>query len=138
MVRPPLCLPLCLLLAPAYPDAPAVSGDYAGPQTGDVRIPLPDPDPVAFLQKCIAKYDREVKGYTLTLRKQERIGGTLHPVEVIEVHFKDKPHSVHFYWKQGERKAKSVLYVEEENDGQLLVLPAGPLAALVVLSKAVD
>src|SRR5689334_10636747 len=42
-------------------------------------------DPVQFLEECQAKYASEVKGYTCTFRKQERVKGHLLPPEKIEV-----------------------------------------------------
>jgi len=126
-----LVCPLCLALAPYYP--PTLGGDEvprpseAAPQ-GDPAEKL-QMQPIPFLEKCLAKYDESVKGYTLTFRKRERIGGTLYPLEVIDVAFRDKPHSVLFVWKQGQRKAAAALYVEGENNGKMLARPAGKLAA---------
>src|SRR5262245_17518656 len=86
-------------------------------------------DPIAFLEKCLTRYDREVKGYSLTMQKQERLQGKLQPREVIEVHFKHGPaangHSVFMRWIEGTRLAARVLYVDGENDGKMLVKPAG-------------
>jgi hypothetical protein len=101
--------------------------------------PLPDPDPVAFLEKCLARYDREVRGYSATLRKQERVRGKLNPPEKIEVHFREQPFSVYMQWEQGRRLAERVLYVEGANDGKLLVRPAGLLALLSpVVTRSLD
>src|SRR5262245_3610247 len=86
-------------------------------------------DPIAFLENCLARYDREVKGYSLTMQKQERIQGKLQPREVIEVHFKHGPaangHSVFMRWVEGARLAARVLYVDGENDNKMVVKPAG-------------
>src|ERR1700674_3022757 len=79
--------------------------------------PLPDAagmaqlareDPVAFLENCIRHYDRDVQGYHLIMQKQERVPTRL-PIEkrklqkkeVIEVDFKDKPHSAFMHWLEG-------------------------------------
>jgi hypothetical protein len=101
--------------------------------------PLPDPDPVAFLEKCLARYDGEVRAYSATLRKQERVRGRLNSPEKIEVCFREQPFSVYMEWQQGGRLAERVLYVEGANDGKLLVRPAGLLALLSpVASRALD
>jgi hypothetical protein len=97
--------------------------------------PLPDPDPVAFLEKCLRRYDREVKGYSLIMQKQERVAGTLKPKEVVEVHFREKPFSVFMKWLAGARKAQAALYVEGENDNQILVRPTGFAGFLVSVVK---
>jgi uncharacterized protein DUF1571 len=96
---------------------------------------LPDPDPLVFLQQCVARYDREVRGFSLTFRKKERIKGVLNPTEEILVHFRDEPHSVYFQWKSGARLASRALFVEGENDGKLL---ARAKIGGLILPKPVD
>src|SRR5438067_3866432 len=41
--------------------------------------------PVGMLEECLKRYTREVKGFTATLEKQERVHGQLHDWEVIRV-----------------------------------------------------
>jgi hypothetical protein len=95
------------------------------------REPLPDPDPVAFLEKCLRRYDREVQGYAVTLRKQERIRGRLRAPEKIEALFRESPFSVYFHWLTGsDRKADKALYVEGKNDNKLVAVPHGVLGTL--------
>lgn len=72
-------------------------------------------DPVAFLEYCLRRHEREVEGYQVTLEKQERIRGTLEKKEIIDVWFREKPHSVLFKWREGHRLAVAALYVEGEN-----------------------
>jgi hypothetical protein len=101
------------------------------------KVPLPDnatmerlarTDPVAFLENCLRRYDREVRGYTATMVKQERIKGDLRPTEVVEVSFQEKPFSVLMSWRKGAGRALRTLYVEGQNGGQLLVVPANRFA----------
>jgi hypothetical protein len=135
-----VCLPICLVLAPEplppdgaragrTPPAPA-----ARARPADDKAALPDnatmeelarTDPIAFLQNCLRRSDRTVRGYRTTLQKQERIKGVLQPTEVIDVSFREKPFSVLMVWRRGARLAQRMLYVEGENDNKLLVLPAG-------------
>jgi len=91
-------------------------------------------DPVAFLEKCLIRYNRDVKGYRLTMQKQERIQGKLNKPEIIEVHYKHGPapdgHSVFLRWREGARLAARVLYVDGENKGadgrsKMIVKPTG-------------
>src|SRR5437879_1673722 len=113
-----LCLPLCLLLAPVYPQAP-LTGEAPAPARAarDKALPMPGGgDAVAFLEMCMARFDSSnIEGYSLRLRKQERIEELLHPVEQVEVYHRHKPHSVFFRWHQGARRAQRALYVEGEN-----------------------
>lgn len=137
-----LCLPLCLLMAPsslpALPDAPAEAEKPAeqSPRREPTpnEVPLPDSatmeklaksDPVAFLQQCLRYYERNVRGYHLVMQKQERLAGELRGREEIEVWFREKPYAVHLNWIKGARLAQRALYADGENDGNMLVRPAG-------------
>src|SRR5438876_11526647 len=91
-------------------------------------------DPIAFLENCLTRYDREVKGYSLTMQKQERLEGKLQKKEIIEVHYREGPakdgHSVFMRWLEGARLAARVVYVDGENMGsdgrsKMIVKPAG-------------
>src|SRR5262245_55763239 len=44
-------------------------------------------DPPRFLQMCVERYDREVRGYSCILQKRERVYNRLLPTEVVEAHF---------------------------------------------------
>ncbi len=123
-------LPLCLLLAmgcghPAPTAKPVVTAR-------DGAESLPASDPVAFLAKCLKRYDEQnIQGYRATFQKQERINGQLGPLEVIQVAFRAHPYSVFMKWLQGARKAQSVLYVEGENNDKMLVHPTGLVGRLI-------
>ncbi|MHB1425292.1 MAG: DUF1571 domain-containing protein [Gemmataceae bacterium] len=129
-------LPLCLLctsdsssMEPPSTAAFREVADSGNPLPREAEMErLAKSDPIAFLKECIRRYDREVKGYTATLRKQERLNGHLERSEVIDLAFRDKPFSVLLRWKEGERRAAATLYVKGENRDQLLVRPAGVLS----------
>jgi hypothetical protein len=136
------CLPVCLAWAPnPLPHAGMEWAATALAEVADDGANLPDDarmeklaktDPVAFLENCIKRCDREVKGYQTTLVKQERLGGKLQPTEVIDVLFREDPFSVLFTWKEGTRLAWRTLYVKGKYNDQLVVKPAG-LGALIGL-----
>jgi hypothetical protein len=114
------------------------------PTFDDDTDPLPTPEqfgelartrPVTMLKQCLKRYTREVKGFTATLEKQERVHGKLHDVEVIRVAVQgDVPESpgarpnvkVQMIWEQGEQKdslgnlLRGTLYVEGRNKNQIL------------------
>jgi len=98
-------------------------------------------NPVAFLESCLDRYNREVKGYSQIFQKQERIGKQLEKKEITEIKFRDplsgKPFSVYMRWLEGARLAARVLYVEGENDNKMLVKPVGAFGFLIV-SRLVD
>jgi hypothetical protein len=101
-------------------------------------------DVISFYVQTLRKYNREVKGYSVTLQKQEFTNGKLWPTEVIAVQFRDKPHSVFFEWKQGVREglrgADRLLFVDGENKNMLLCHPASKAARIFadVVSVPVD
>ncbi len=139
VVGVPLAVYLLVVLgaspAPNVPEPPAVViapkktlPDQAGMDK------LASDDPVAFLENCVRRYDRDVKSYNATLSKQERIDDTLYPPEVLQVRFREHPFSVWLHWLQGERKAKTVLYVQDANDNKILVHPGG-LAGRLLFGK---
>jgi Protein of unknown function (DUF1571) len=174
MARLLLLLPLCLPLAPAYPQEPeppvpnedrrvgpafqpALLAFLAGvpeaafpaalpwPALGQAgrlatssKPPLPNPDPVEFLKMCLARYDREVQGYSLIMYKRERINGRLQPREIIQCYFKEHPFSVFLRWLEGKRLVQSALYVQGQNNGKLVALPVGALALLGTFEKSPD
>ena len=51
--------------------------------------------PILFLEECQARYKEEVKGYTCTFYKQERVKGVLLKQDKIDIHFCDEPFRVH-------------------------------------------
>jgi hypothetical protein len=146
-----LCLPICLLLAPeslplgAVADPPEVAPPKQEVRdtgtalpTNDKMVELAKSDPIAFLEACVLRYNREVKGYHLTFHKLERRQGKLQPQEVIEIHFREDPFSVRFDWKQGAGAAKRVLYVKGENNNKLLAKPSGIGSIVGVVERDID
>ncbi len=144
------CLfPCCLLAAsPSHSARPERPPERPAPSADDGK-PLPSPtqmerlakdDPIAFLEACRLRYDREVKSYTVVMDKQERIDGRLHPREVIQVAFREKPFAAYLQWKEGARRAERALYVEGENGGKMLARPATRLLRLAgdVVARDVD
>jgi Protein of unknown function (DUF1571) len=139
-----ICLPLCLLCIsdssstespPASSFREVVDRGHPLPSAAEMEH-LVKTDAIAFLKECIRRYDREVKGYTATLQKQERIDGRLERTEVIDVAFRETPFSVLMKWKEGGRRAEAVLYVNGENRDQLLVRPAGFLSFAGIVPRS--
>lgn len=139
-----LCLPVCLVcISDSSSTEPPQTVIFRDVPDSGAALPskkamerLAKEDPIAFLEACIRRYDREVKGYTSTLRKQERIDGRLERSEIIDVAFREDPFSVLMRWKEGARRAAGVLYVKGENGDQLLVRPNGVLAVAGVVTRA--
>ncbi|NBO92717.1 MAG: DUF1571 domain-containing protein [Planctomycetia bacterium] len=158
-----ILLPLCLSLAPESADR---AGSTASGRAGCINAPIylkqagergvstprfsaPPTNvqmeewavsaPLAFLEACIARYDREVSGYTTLLVKQERIDGTLQAEEHLRCWFLEKPSfRVLMQWERGQRLAHRTLYVAGENRDQLLVKPTGWLGTFGTARRALD
>lgn len=136
------CLPLCLLLAPGGADRlpdPANEPKNAAVEDKGDALPsasemekLAQTNVIGFVENCLRRYQREIKGYKGVLQKQERVAGTLGQVEVIDAAFREKPHSVLMIWQKGAGLAERSLYVEGQNDDKLLARPAGAIARFAV------
>ncbi len=122
-----LSLPLAVLgLGCESGVLPVTQIQTQSPSAAPAESALPAKGPLHFLERCLAWYDRQdIQGYTLLMEKQERLGGNLEPKEVIDVCFRAQPYSVLMRWRSGAREVSSVLYVEGENEGNMLVHPAG-------------
>jgi hypothetical protein len=125
-MRPIFGLSLLLAVVTSLPAAP--------------EPPLPDSaamdrlartDPTAFVENCLRRYQREVQTYHAILHKQERIDSKLRHSEEIDVTFREKPFSVLLVWLKNPGRAERVLYVQGENDNQLVVRPTGLAYKLV-------
>jgi hypothetical protein len=90
---------------------------------GEQSQALPEPDIVTFLEKCLNRYDREIKGYTGVLYKHERVRGDLKKPEVVRFEFRESPFSVCMKWDEGAGQALATLYVQGENNNKMLVKP---------------
>lgn len=153
-------LPLlgCLILAQSRPngavkvadDDAELSAPREKPAPKTDRLPTNDEmeellkkEPMAFLENTLERYRRDVKtGYELTLWKHEIISGNELKPELIDVHYREKPYSVHFRWIEGATKAQKILYVDGENKdragkSQMLVQPNGGFLGKFVVARDV-
>lgn len=63
--------------------------------------------------------------YTATFCKQERLDGELSDVQLIELKVRHRPFSTYMKWKTGGDKGRELLYVEGQNDGDMIVKLGG-------------
>ncbi len=129
MIRAILFLPVVLLCMAAVPATPvAVS---AGPRSEPAslgRVPsvsefehMLQTNPVAAFEASLARLQRDVRGYTCVLQKQERLGGKLSEVDIIRHAVREEPFATTMHWEQGGGAAKATLYVRGENGGRMKV-----------------
>lgn len=131
------------------------------PRYIDDKKPLPPPDefaelartdPITMFQKCLSRYQREIKGgFRAVLEKREWVGGELHPQEVIRLaaagefpETGEQPR-VRMIWDKGAREdgvlgfkypIRGTLFVEGQNRNQILVWR--PQARITEYSVAVN
>lgn len=78
---------------------------------------------VRLLKRGVAEFEKH-PSYTAKFFKQERIGGTLHEGEEIDLKLAHEPLQVYMKWRSG-LKGQQLIYSEEDHDGKLLVQPGG-------------
>lgn len=79
--------------------------DAAGPlPPAEEFAKLAQTDPVAMLEKGLARCEREVRGFRAVLLKQERMDGVLHEPERVRVAVRNDPLAVSMVWEEGARK----------------------------------
>ena len=90
-----------------------------------------------LLEKAISNLT-QFGDYTATFHKHERVKGELLSPEVIDLKVREKPFSVYMRWLVGD-KGRELLYIDGQNDNNLLVHPGGVAGKLVsALSLARD
>ncbi len=98
------------------------------PSGHEAELELCKKDPIAFLEKCVKRYDETVRSYRTTFRKYERGKTKEKDDEIIDVIFRESPFSVRMTWKKGRQlfamppTPSHSLYVAGENDNKLLAL----------------
>jgi hypothetical protein len=130
----PICMGLCFLLIPDRAPVASSSQPISRNWVDDGQS-LPDEttfaelaknDPVLFLVASLRRHNREIQSYSGVMVKQERIKDKLKDTEVIDFWFREKPYSVLMKWQSGSkllRDASSTLYVENENNNKVLIVP---------------
>ena len=74
----------------------------------------------------LARIDKDIKGYSCILVKQERVDGELLPKQYIYLKVRHEPFSIYMYFhRPGEVKGRECLYVEGKNDSKLTAHEGG-------------
>ena len=141
---PRLCLALALACA-ALLGCDAERGrsvHVASPATNnDELMALAQKDQVALLEKCQKNFESmDVTDYTCLLRRQERLGGFLHPAQEVEVKFRAEPFSVAMAWIENPGDGDRCLYVAgdwPDRDGisQMIIRPTSGLVQMLYSSS---
>ncbi|CAN5751984.1 hypothetical protein BH23PLA1_BH23PLA1_05240 [soil metagenome] len=142
-------------LASAAPDPDVVPSNLLDRPVSDLSpgpkpetvAPSPESDPVGYakyaMQLCRKRFE-EVRDYTCTFMKRERINGRLSVPNVMTMKARTEPHSVYFKF-QKPTAGREAIYVAGRHGGRALVhdvglgkLIAGTLALDPLGSRAMD
>lgn len=130
-----LCSLLALgLLKNAF--APKASNAQTTTTTTPAAAPAGHPldEPLRLLAKARQVFST-VQDYTYTMIKQERIGGTLQPVNVMSVAIRQEPFSVYMKWLQPTKIAgQEACYVTGKNGGKMRAHSVGILGKVGFVS----
>lgn len=88
-------------------------------------VELAATDHISLLKLAIGNYDENIRDYTGTFHKQERIRDKMGKKQVISFKFMEKPFSVAMNWEENAGSANRLLFVEGKNDNLMLVHPTG-------------
>lgn len=78
---------------------------------------------ILLLERGVAQTD-PTAAYTATVFTRERVGGTLLDPQVMNLKLRQEPLSIYMKWLVGD-KGRELLYVEGQNDGNMLVKVGG-------------
>ncbi len=77
----------------------------------------------------------QIPAYRATLCKRERVGDDLTQPTTLDVKVRHQPFAVYLKWLEGKGVGKEVLYVDGENDGNMLVRLGGVKGRLIPAFK---
>lgn len=87
-------------------------------------------DPIGLLEEGLRRCGRRLGSYDGVFVLQERINGQLRDPVTSYFRFRSHPFSVAMRRRRGKSRISRLLYVEGENNGQLVVRPSGLLGKL--------
>lgn len=89
---------------------------------------------LTLVQQAYDSFDQRIKDYTATFEKQERVDGVLLPKETLLLKLRQEPFSVYLqHQAPADKKGQEAIYVEGQNDGNLVAHDANPFIGLVTL-----
>ena len=118
--------------APARPDDASLLDVPQLDERGRLIVETPSLDAASeaalnqqiVLLRAAEKTLASIDGYTAELTKRERVDGTLGEFETTQIKLRHQPFSVYMKWQSGDR-GREVLFVDGENNGEMLVHPGG-------------
>jgi len=114
------------LQKPVYKVAQKLLDPASGTQTEGQQQEHPLVPALQMAYSCMDKIRADVKDYSCTMVKRERIGGTLGENEFLFVKVRQEPFSAYTYFVGPEKlKGQEAIYVKGQNDDNLLAHGVG-------------
>ena len=95
-------------------------------------------DQELLMKMAVEHYKKNIKDYTGTFTKQERVGKKLLKEQVIDFKFRDKPFSIYLEFTKNAMSSDKVLYVEGKNDNKMIAHPVGMFSFLDSVKREPD
>jgi len=110
-----------------YPDEELILSQRHQPTSSRIERleQLARNDHIALLKWSLENYQKNIRDYTTSFSKQERINGKLKPIQEMSVCFKEQPFSLLMEWEKNAGVIDKLLYVEGSYDNQMIVHPTG-------------
>lgn len=105
-------------------NSPAADGKSATAVVNNDKPTLTGKEALQECDRLLAEAEaklEKIAAYTATFVKQERIGDALSELQVIQLRLAHQPKRVSMKWEGGKDAGQRVIYVEGENDGDMLV-----------------
>ncbi len=125
---------LALPPTPSLPQHNANQGDSGSENEVEQVLPAENPGVLkgiwalkmtsTLLRKGMKSFNN-VTDYTASMYRQERLNGVLGKGQNIDMKMKHEPFSLYMKWCSGDEKGQQAIYVEDQNEGKLLVQPGG-------------
>lgn len=110
--------------------APVLAGSPA-PAGSNVPKDNPLAPDIDEAKQRLSAMESEIKDYSGTLIKRERVGGELLPYEAMQVKVRHAPFSVYLnFVTPTEKKGQQVVYIAGRNNGNLVAQPVGLVGRL--------
>ena len=123
--------------ASTAPNPPPVPSGDATQERSPETATVADASQNAMIDSLLASARERLNGvktYQVRLRRQERVGENLQPIEEVVLSLRREPRVVRFEWPSGPHKGREVLYEPGAHGGQILVHAPEALIPRIALS----
>jgi hypothetical protein len=88
-------------------------------------------EPVALLREAVGRLDAAVRDYEGTFVYQQVCEGNLSKPSICRFKFRCEPFSLLLEWTEGAGRVDRLLYVDGQNDGNMIVRPTGWIGRII-------